>query len=82
MCKNIIRKGKNGDKRKIGGTKEEHPNIRSRPTRTFFKFLGRKQTDIIKTKEVYEKVKGEVKKRINLLIKSELNGENCILKSI
>lgn len=43
-----------------------------------YKIRGVEQGNGIKTKKVYERVKGEVKRRINLMTKSELNGENCI----
>ena len=38
--------------------------------------LGVEQADGIKTMEVYEKVNIEIKRRMNLLTKSELNHEN------
>ena len=40
--------------------------------------MGAEQEDGIKTKEVYEKVKGEVKRRIMLMTTPELNDENCV----
>ena len=40
------------------------------------KFLGGEQADKIKTKKGYERVEGEVKRRINLLTKSEINDES------
>ena len=43
-----------------------------------YKFLGVEQADGIRTKQVYERVKEEMKKRLKLLMKSELNDENLI----
>ena len=43
-----------------------------------YKFLGVEQADGIKTKNVYERVKEEVTKRLKLLMKSALNDENVI----
>ena len=43
-----------------------------------YKFLGVEQVDGIKTKQVYERVKEEMTKRLKLLMKSELNDENLI----
>ena len=43
-----------------------------------YKFLGVEQADGIKTKQVYERVKEEMTKRLKLLMKSELNDENLI----
>ena len=43
-----------------------------------YKFLGIKQVDGIKTKAVYERVKEEVTKRVNMLTKTELNYANLI----
>eukprot|EP00112_Aurelia_sp_Birch-Aquarium-sp1_P026416 Seg9358.2 transcript_id=Seg9358.2/GoldUCD/mRNA.D3Y31 product="hypothetical protein" protein_id=Seg9358.2/GoldUCD/D3Y31 len=43
-----------------------------------YKFLGVEQTNGIKTKKVYQRVKEEVKKRLKLPTKSELNDENLI----
>ena len=37
-----------------------------------YKIRGVEQGNSIKTKKVYERVKGEVKRRINLMAKSEL----------
>ena len=42
------------------------------------KFLGLEQADGIRTKQVYERVKEEMTKRLKLLMKSELNDENLI----
>ena len=43
-----------------------------------YKLLGVEQADGIKTKQVYERVKEEITKRLKLLMKSELNNENLI----
>ena len=43
-----------------------------------YKFLGVEQAGGIRTKQVYERVKEEMKKRLKLLMKSELNDENLI----
>ena len=43
-----------------------------------YKFLGVEQADGIRTKQVYERVKEEVTKRLKLLMKSELNDGNLI----
>ena len=43
-----------------------------------YKFLGVEQADGIRTKQVYERVKEEMTKRLKLLMKSELNDENLI----
>ena len=41
-----------------------------------YKFLGIEQTDGIRTKAVYERVKEEVAKRMKMIVKTELNDEN------
>ena len=38
-----------------------------------YQFLGREQVDGIKTKKVFERVKGEVNKRVKMLTNTELN---------
>ena len=43
---------------------------------SFSTVLGGEQADKIKTKKGYERVEGEVKRRINLLTKSEINDES------
>ena len=43
-----------------------------------YKFLGVEQADGIKTKQVYERIKEEMTKRLKMLMKSELNDENLI----
>ena len=43
-----------------------------------YKFLGVEQADGIRTKQVYERVKEEMTKRLKLLMKSELDDENLI----
>ena len=43
-----------------------------------YKFLGIEQADGIKTKQVHERVKEEMTKKLKLLMKSELNDENLI----
>ena len=43
-----------------------------------YEFLGVEQADGIRTKQVYERVKREMTKRLKLLMKSELNDENLI----
>ena len=42
------------------------------------KFLGVGQPDGIKTKNVFERVKNEVKKRTKTLVETELNDDNLI----
>ena len=42
------------------------------------KFLGVEQADGIKTKNVFERVKNEVKKRTKMLVETELNDANLI----
>ena len=41
-------------------------------------FLGIEQADGIKTKKVFERVKGEVNKRVKILTTIELNGVNLV----
>ena len=43
-----------------------------------YKFLGVEQADGIKTKEVYNRVKEEVSRRIKIINKTELNDKNLI----
>ena len=43
-----------------------------------YKFLGVEQADGIKTKQVYERVKEEMTKRLKMPMKSQLNDENLI----
>ena len=43
-----------------------------------YMFLGVEQADGIKTKNVFERVKNEVKKRTTMLIETELNDANLI----
>ena len=43
-----------------------------------YKFLGVEQADGIKTKEVYNRVKEEINRRLQMLTKTELNGKNLI----
>ena len=43
-----------------------------------YKFLGVEQADGIETKNVFERVKNEVKKRIKMLVETELNDANLI----
>ena len=43
-----------------------------------YKFLGVEQADGIKTKNVFERVKNEVKKRTKMLVETELNDANLI----
>ena len=43
-----------------------------------YKFLGIEQADGIKTKNVFERVKNEVKKRTKMLVETELNDANLI----
>ena len=42
------------------------------------KFLGIEQVDEIKTKKVFERVKGEVNKRVKILTNTELNDVNLV----
>ena len=41
-----------------------------------YKFLGIEQADGVKTKKVFERVKGEVNKWVKILTKTELNDVN------
>ena len=43
-----------------------------------YKFLGIEQADGIKTKKVFERVKGEVNKRVKMLTNTELNDVNLV----
>ena len=43
-----------------------------------YKFLDVEQADGIKTKNVFERVKNEVKKRTKMLVETELNDANLI----
>ena len=43
-----------------------------------YKFLGVEQADGIKTKEVYNRVKEEINRRLQMLTKTELNDKNLI----
>ena len=43
-----------------------------------YKFLGVKQTDGIKTKEVYNRVKEGINRKLQMLTKTELNDKNLI----
>ena len=44
-----------------------------------YKFLGIEQADGIKTKKVSELVKAEVRKRVSMLINTELNDAKSVL---
>ena len=43
-----------------------------------YKFLGIEQVDGIKTKKFFERVKGEVNKRVKMLTNTELNDVNLV----
>ena len=43
-----------------------------------YKFLGIEQVDRMKTKKLFERVKGEVSKRVKMLINTELNDVNLV----
>ena len=43
-----------------------------------YKFLGQEQADGIKAEAVFERIKGEISKRVKLLTKTELNDANLI----
>ena len=43
-----------------------------------YKFLGIEQVDGIKTKKFFERVKGEVNKRVKVLTNTELNDVNLV----
>ena len=43
-----------------------------------YKFLGIEQADGIQTKTVFERVKGDVSKRVKMIANSELNDANLI----
>ena len=43
-----------------------------------YKFLGIEQGDRIKTKKVFERVKGEVNKRVKIMTNTELNDVNLV----
>ena len=43
-----------------------------------YKFLGTEQADGIKTKKVFERVKGEANRRFKMLTNTELNDVNLV----
>ena len=43
-----------------------------------YKFLGVKQADEIKKKEVYNRVKQEISRRMNIITRTELNDKNLV----
>ena len=43
-----------------------------------YKFLGDEQADRIKKKEVYNRVKEEISRRINIITRTELNDKNMV----
>ena len=43
-----------------------------------YKFLGVKQADRIKKKEVYNRVKKEISRRTNIIARTELNDKNLV----
>ena len=49
-----------------------------------YKFLGIEQADGVKTKKVFERVKGEVNKWVKMLTKTELNDVNfaCVQSTL
>ena len=49
-----------------------------------YKFLGIEQADGVKTKKVFEQVKGEVNKWVKMLTKTELNDVNfaCVQSTL
>ena len=57
---------------------QERMKILDTDQEEMYKFLGREQANSIKTKQVYERVKEEMTKRLKLPMKSELNNENLI----
>ena len=57
---------------------QERMKILNPDQEEMYKFLGVEQADGIRTKQVYERVKEEMTKRLKLLMKSELNDENLI----
>ena len=57
---------------------EERMTTMSPDENEIYKFLGIEQADGIKTKRVFERVKNEVKKRVKLLVNTQLNDVNLI----
>ena len=43
-----------------------------------YKFLGAKQADKIKKKEVYNRVKEEISRRMNIITRTEINDKNLV----
>ena len=76
MCRDCIRTRKDGLGRRIR-------NFRRMKTidpdeNETYKFLGIEQADGIKTKKVFEQVKGEANKRVKMLTNTELNHVNLV----
>ena len=58
--------------------KNMDPDLDRERKKEIYKFLGREQADGIKTKEVYNRVKEEVNRIIQILTKTKLNDKNLI----
>ena len=57
---------------------EERMNTMKPEENGIYKFLGIEQADGIKTKTVFERVKGEVNKRFKMLTNTDLNNVNLV----
>ena len=57
---------------------EERIRVIDSDKNEIFKFLGIEQADGIKTKKVFERVKGKVNKRVKMLTNTELNDVNLV----
>ena len=57
---------------------EERIRVIDSDKNEIFKFLGIEQADGIKTKKVFERVKGKVNKRVKTLTNTELNDVNLV----
>ena len=76
ICINCFRKMKNCKRGRNPGASGQDEN--HGPRSEIYKFQGVEQTDGITTKEVYNRVKEEVNRRLQILAKTELNDKNLI----
>ena len=76
MCRDRVRTWKDGPGRRIISSRRKNESNRPRRKCEIYKFLGIEQADGIKTKKVFESVKGEVNKTVKMATNTELNDVN------
>ena len=79
-----MEKSKDGKERKDGGERSRFESAEWRnedhgpDENEIYKFLGVEPADGNKIKEVYNKVTEEISRRMNIITKTELNGNNLV----